>query len=271
MLAKREVRRRRNHRDIVEDLPALAQFVETAQDLKRWGVWGRKLANTTAYFASTRGISLGSFDFDLARCPPGLYSPAGVNPYQDDVYKTRTNPWHNPSTFAGSMERMGQQDRERQRFESSLSSPYSVRLPGDRSKNDVANCALLVAVGVTWAIKRLFGLEWEMNWKALAITAIVTIIIGKIYFERHLSLARGIIKTFALAVVAVIVYGVWSLSRHWHKAVIAGAYGSTARWACIGLEFVVCHQILTARRDFYVVASQDSPTPSRVKNHNSTA
>jgi hypothetical protein len=75
-------------------------------------------------------------------------------------------------------------------------------------------CALLVAVAVTWSIKRLFDLGWETNWQALAITAVAMILIARIYFQRHLVLARRIVVTLALAVVSVMAYWAWSLSRH---------------------------------------------------------
>ena len=136
--------------------------------------------------------------------------------YQDDLNQTRSNPWHKPTTFPGQWERAAQEQRER--FASSLGSSYSAPRsaprPYDRSKNDVAVCALLVVVAVTWSVKRLFGLGWETNWQALAITAIATILIARFYFQRHLVLARRIVVTLALAIVSVIAYSVWSLSRH---------------------------------------------------------
>jgi hypothetical protein len=136
--------------------------------------------------------------------------------YQDDLNNTRSNPWHQPTTFPGQYERQCQERQER--FASSLGSSYSAPRsaprPYDRSNNDVAICALLVAVAITWSVKRLFDLGWETNWQALAITAVATILIARIYFQRHLVLARRIVVTLALALVSVIAYWAWSLSRH---------------------------------------------------------
>jgi len=140
---------------------------------------------------------------------------ADVN-YQDDLNKTRSDPWYQPTTFPGQYERQCQERQER--FASSLGSSYSVPRsvprPYDRGKKDVDICALLVAVALTWSVKRLFDLGWEANWQAIAITAIVTILVARIYFQRHLVLARRIVVTLAVAIVSGIVYSIWWLSRH---------------------------------------------------------